>query len=200
MSATTILLDSEVLDCIGAPRARELASEWRRGRKLPIRALTRIFLLRTVTSLFIESRLNRRQRHPASLFSTHPPPGHYLLLIEGHLYHYHYCLLCKLVNRSSFSDVPIVLQGRPATNNKWNCGKQRSTLYKRRCKIEFNKQNCTNGEIQMELRHLQTSGKSFPHTPEFCFCHNCQSFTILSASSASLWEVYDSIITKPFVL
>ena len=115
MSATTILLDSEVLDCIGALRARELASEWRRGRKLPIRALTRIFLLPTVTSLFIESRLNRRQRHPASLFSTppsssHPPPGHYLLLIEGHLYHYHYCLLCKQVNRSSFSDVPIVLQ------------------------------------------------------------------------------------------
>ena len=156
MSATTILLDSEVLDCIGALRARELASEWRRGRKLPIRALTRIFLLRTVTSLFIESRLNRRQRHPASLFSTppsssHPPPGHYLPLIEGHLYHYHYCLLCKQVNRRSFSDVPIVLQACPATNNKWNCGKQRSTLYKRRCKIEFNKQNCTNGIEQIEL-------------------------------------------------
>ena len=156
MSATTILLDSEVLDCIGAPRARELASEWRRGRKLPIRALTRIFLLPTVTSLFIESRLNHRQRHPASLFSTppsssHPRPGHYLLLIEGHLYHYHYCLLCKQVNRSSFSDVPIVLQARPATNNKWNCGKQGSTLYKRRCKIELNKQNSANGEIQMEL-------------------------------------------------
>ena len=91
MSATTILLDSEVLDCIGALRARELASEWRRGRKLPIRALTRIFLLRTVTSLFIESRLNRRQRHPAS---------------QGH---HHHRILVLVTTCSSLKDICTII-------------------------------------------------------------------------------------------